>query len=245
MFTLLKNSATQEYIPFKAVDSSNRPAGKTGVTITLLISKDGGNWNAATGSVYEPTTANGAYWYSPSQADKNCDFAMVRYSGSGIDSDYFAFQTKDPQTATLDSIAAQVTTVDGIVDTVAADTATLKGYTDTLEAGQVNILSAIDDIGIGGIGGSGTVIVNHNYGGTDNLKIIDENSSPLDDAEILFYLASDYNAGHTSSGYVKGQSLSTVLGEFEWNCYLDPATYYMIVNKDGYEQVTPKEVIVT
>jgi hypothetical protein len=57
---LLKKSTARNLMIFMT-DSSDHVSGKTGLTLTIVASKDGGNFSSISPTVTEPTTANG--WY--------------------------------------------------------------------------------------------------------------------------------------------------------------------------------------
>ena len=125
------------------------------------------------------------------------------------------------------------------------DIGTILTNVDLIKTDTTDIIADIAALGGNVFTGQGAVMVNHNYGGSNALQVIDENSAPLDGAKILIYLKSDYDAGLRTASYVKGFSQTLVTGLWEWNIHLDPATYYAIVSKDGYEQIVPKEFTVT
>lgn len=81
--------------------------------------------------------------------------------------------------------------------------------------------------------GPGTVIVNHNYGGTDNLTYRTSGGSGIDNAVVQAYLTSDYDAGSTTTNFIVAQVLTNVQGRWVRDMVLDPAAYTLIYYKQG------------
>ncbi len=79
--TYRKNVGSQRTHPIFMRSASSTQEGKTGLSVALTVSKDGGAFAAVTGSVAE--VANGFYSYAPSQADLNCDSCLFKATGSG------------------------------------------------------------------------------------------------------------------------------------------------------------------
>lgn len=79
--------------------------------------------------------------------------------------------------------------------------------------------------------GEGTVAVDHDYGGTDALRVTDPGGAGIQDVAITAYLASDYDAGFRSSAYVRGRSTTNVHGRWRQPISLDPESYKLVVSK--------------
>jgi hypothetical protein len=77
--------------------------------------------------------------------------------------------------------------------------------------------------------GSGSVPVDHNYGGADALRIL-ENDSPFDDATIRAFLAADYAASNFT---VQGETSTDNAGRWVAALDLDPGDYSLVVSKPG------------
>jgi len=104
--------------------------------------------------------------------------------------------------------------------------------------------------GSGSIGlGTGDTAVDHNTGGTDNLKFevtSGTNVTGIDGADVRAYLASDYTAGRRSTAYVKGQTetgpVGGVSGRMPSPMYLQSNsgsnTYTIEFNGAGYQTAT-------
>ncbi len=62
--------------------------------------------------------------------------------------------------------------------------------------------------------GFGTHYVNHNYGGADNLLVVDPDGSPQGGVLITAFLKTDWDAGNRSNVYNRGQT--TTLQDGRW-----------------------------
>ncbi len=80
--------------------------------------------------------------------------------------------------------------------------------------------------------GIGVVQVDADYGGAGRLcyRI---NGIPVDNAEVTFYLLSDYNAGNLASEFIVAASRTRVDGAWVQAVMLDPADYAMVFHKQG------------
>lgn len=93
--------------------------------------------------------------------------------------------------------------------------------------------------------GDGSVSVNHNYGGADNMTVKDGNGVAIDNVQIRAYLQSDYNAGNRAQAYLKGRTQTDVNGQWEQVIRLDPADYTVEFSKQGDYETNTKEVTVS
>ncbi len=84
-----KNVAAQRAHPIFFRSTSSVQSGLTGLGtgFTVTVSKDGGAFGATTGTNAE--IANGAYLFSPSAADVNCDTCYFQATGAGAVSYFF------------------------------------------------------------------------------------------------------------------------------------------------------------
>lgn len=92
--------------------------------------------------------------------------------------------------------------------------------------------------------GLGAILVDHNYGGPDNLRYTDPSGVPIDNARIYIYLKSDYDAGRTGIEYLKGCSETDVNGRWKRAVMLDPEIYSIVFFKQGEYGPDVVEVIV-
>jgi|GEM_PF-1471382 len=91
--------------------------------------------------------------------------------------------------------------------------------------------------------GTGTVPVNHDYPVADAMTILDENLAPVDDAYIKIYSKTNYDAGRLGQEYIVASTMTNVDGHWEEYCWLDPATYIVVVTKSGLQTQTPQLVV--
>jgi len=90
--------------------------------------------------------------------------------------------------------------------------------------------------------GTGDVSVNHNTGGTDNLRAVDQSGAGIDNMEIAVYLKSDFDAGNQAISYRKAWSTTKLDGRWRRPVNLDSGLDYTVLFfKEGRRQVT-KEI---
>jgi len=76
-------------------------------------------------------------------------------------------------------------------------------------------------------GGDGDITVNHNYGGTDALRVVDTQGVPVDNAVIRAFVAADYAAGLIDPNPPKAKTSSD--GRWLAPLQLDAAAYTLTV----------------
>jgi len=83
--------------------------------------------------------------------------------------------------------------------------------------------------------GDGSVRVDHDYGGTDSLRIMDTNDvTPIDGATLTFYFSEDYNAGNLDTAFfARAWATTNSAGRFVTPVYLDPGVYTILVTAAG------------
>lgn len=74
--------------------------------------------------------------------------------------------------------------------------------------------------------------INHDTGGTDILRYM-YSGSGIGNAYILAYLKTDYDAGNTSSSYIKGAARTTADGRWYAPIYVVSGTYTIVFTKTG------------
>jgi len=226
--------ATSFLIELIQRDDTNQPASGLNPNLSICKWAIGQNYSVGTNAVKE--RSNGAYSVALTAAE-------MTNAGDGltfrvVDTTSIAVTYRD-QIELVTEIPEEL--MNDLIELVEA----LPTPGDATLAKQNEILTAIDDLPVGG-GGGGITVVNHDYGGSNALQIVDQaDDSPIENVNIYFFLKSDYIAGNTGSSNVKGWSMSDVNGQWSWSCYLDPATYYMVLDAPGYEQEEPVEVEVT
>lgn len=92
--------------------------------------------------------------------------------------------------------------------------------------------------------GDGSVTVGTDYGGTDNLRVLDSLGDPVDNATIVAYLKADWDAGNQGDAYRVAQTTSAVDGRLALPLQLDPETYTLFCYKEGSISTT-QEITVT
>ena len=97
----------------------------------------------------------------------------------------------------------------------------------------------------GGSVGTGSVVVDHNYGGADNLAFKTAGGAGIDNAVVKAYLKTDYDAGNFADAYVVAWVRTDVNGQWENAMNLDPDTYTFYFFKQGAYEPATKEVTVT
>lgn len=115
--------------------------------------------------------------------------------------------------------------------------------TDSLEA----IRDRGDVAWVSGAGGTGdgSVTVNHNTGGTDNLRYVTSAGAGIEDAYVRAYLKADYDAGNRGAAFVKAIVRTGPDGRWVQDMKLDPATYVFEFVKQGAYGPDTKEHTVT
>lgn len=102
-----KQSTTSYPIPFLMVDSADHVTGKTGLSPTVTISKNGAGFGAAAGAVAE--VANGWYTLAGNATDRDTlGTLLIHASASGADATDAACEivAYDPFDTTTESVAA-------------------------------------------------------------------------------------------------------------------------------------------
>lgn len=95
------------------------------------------------------------------------------------------------------------------------------------------------------LAGVGSTIVDHNYGGTDVLKITDPDGVGVQDAVVTAFLASDYTAGNRSAIYVKGRANTNIAGRWRNPISLDPGSYMLVISKPTVFETNTHALTVT
>lgn len=152
----LLQSSTQDALVFYMTDSADHLTGKTGLTVTVTLSKNGGSFAAAAGAVTE--IGSGWYKVAGNATDTNTlGHLLLHATASGADATDMMFYVSatDPRAAL--ATAASVATLTGYVDT---EIAAIKSKTDSLTFTVAGVVDAniqrINDVTITGNGQSGS-----------------------------------------------------------------------------------------
>ena len=79
--------------------------------------------------------------------------------------------------------------------------------------------------------GDGSVSIDHDYGGTDNYRVLSASGKPIADVQIKAYTSTDYNNGRKSNTYIVGQTETKSDGRWKSVIRLDPGTYVFEFSK--------------
>ncbi len=93
--------------------------------------------------------------------------------------------------------------------------------------------------------GDGSVVIDHNYGGTDALRAVDNLGRPVDNVIISAFLQSDYSASRTQSRYIKAQVSTNVNGRWDSPLNLDPAVYTLLFTRQNVVESNTIDITVT
>jgi hypothetical protein len=93
--------------------------------------------------------------------------------------------------------------------------------------------------------GSGSISVDHNYGGTDNYRYVTSGGVAVDNAQIQAFLRSDYEDGHRGAAFVVGESSTRADGRWARSMQLDPGDYILTFFKPGAYGVDTADLTVT
>lgn len=82
-----------------------------------------------------------------------------------------------------------------------------------------------------GTASSTATLVDHNFGGKDNLSYHTAQGSGIVDATILVYTTEDYNAGNRLNEFVVGSTTTDVNGRWRKQIPLEPGSYTLVYFK--------------
>jgi len=94
------------------------------------------------------------------------------------------------------------------------------------------------------LAGTGAIVVNHDYGGTDALRYVYQ-SVGVADATIQAFNKADYVAGNRGAAYVVAQSQTNSLGRWVRDMMLNPGTYTLVFFKISEFGPDTREIEVT
>lgn len=83
--------------------------------------------------------------------------------------------------------------------------------------------------------GTGTIMVDHNYGGTDALAAQSTTGGRVAGCNIRAYLTSDYQAGNTGVGFVVATTSTDANGRWLQPMMLAPGTYTLVYSEQGFD----------
>lgn len=247
-----KQSSTSYPIPFFMVDSSDHVTAKTGLTVTVTLSKNGGAFAAVAGAVSE--IGNGWYALAGNATDRNTlGELLVHASASGADPfdgqysivDFDPFVFKPPVSlAPADcsgNIPAVVKAQDNIdfgamqKASITAAVPTVAQNRQEMDSNSTKLASILEDTGttipalINASGGAGSIL--HSYTITDSAD-----GTPIDGVEV--WVSTDAaGVNVVASGYTNSSGVFSVM--------LDAGTYYFWRKRSGYNFVNPDQETVS
>jgi hypothetical protein len=81
--------------------------------------------------------------------------------------------------------------------------------------------------------GDGSVLIDHNYGGEDNLSYMTSSLQGIDNATIQAFLKTDWDAGRRTVTYIKGSATTNSRGRWRSPMALDPDNYVLLYARQG------------
>jgi len=81
--------------------------------------------------------------------------------------------------------------------------------------------------------GEDAVLVDHDYGGADNLAYVDADGNAIVGATIKAFLKEDHLAGRTSEAYTQDSTTTTANGRWLRSFLLNPGEYRLVYEKKG------------
>lgn len=123
-------------------------------------------------------------------------------------------------------------------------TVEIKGGADDLSVNTIAILVDVTPVRSSDLTGAGSVVVDHNYGGEDELAIVTTGGVSVAQATIRAYRKANYDAGQRSAAFILGWTLTDVNGRWIRPLMLDPGSYTLYIFKPGSIQSTVSEIIV-
>lgn len=93
--------------------------------------------------------------------------------------------------------------------------------------------------------GTGTVIIDHNYGGLDALRIVAPTGAAIEGVELRAYTAADYNAGRRSRETIRGITKTDVEGRWRNVLMLSVGSYKLVCAKPSQIETRVVDLEVT
>jgi hypothetical protein len=258
-------------LPVNLVTASGTSAvGYNATMLSTVISKDGTAWGSMSGRI-SSIPGDGVYTIgSITPTEMQCYFWAIQVkSNSGcIDRTITGYNLSGPVLNADISGIARIVNVSGLpgISTATSGIATLTAvssaqYTILTAVSGVATLNAVSGIAtltsvssipgtltaissVGTYDGPGNTAVNHDTGGTDNLRYM-SGGVGIDNATIHAYLKTNYDAGLRSSAYIIGQSTTNINGRWSSPIYLDTGnTYTIVFYKQGSYATSTAEITI-
>lgn len=91
--------------------------------------------------------------------------------------------------------------------------------------------------------GQGSVSIDHNYGSTDNYRVI-ANGTPLADVNVRAFVKTDYDLGRKANQYIVGQTVTGTDGRWRSVIRLNIGEYTLEFSKKGAYRTTTTNITV-
>lgn len=193
-----------------------------GITGAITATNASNNLALGTFTVTTNAIAWNAAWDTEVQSE--CNDALVAYdAATGTD-------------VSAVSAPSAATVADAVWDEVQSGHTTAGTFGKYLDQQVSTITSS---------GGSGSVIVNEDYGGANNLRAVDSSGAGINGCTIKAFLTSDYSAGNTGAAFVQAQTTTNSNGDFNQPMNLDPAAYTLVYSLPESFQTTTKTLTVS
>jgi len=93
--------------------------------------------------------------------------------------------------------------------------------------------------------GSGIVLVDHNYGGKDNLTFLSPNGTGIEGGVIQAFAKSDWDAGIRNRSAIAAETTTDAAGHWVREMALVPGDYVLVFFKPGFYAPITQEITVT
>ena len=157
---------------------------------------------------------------------------------------------------------AAVTPVSNVSVPASVNRAVMQGRQVTLEPGDVLTITAIGGPGDTDVNtvailsdatpaqavdlaGMGQVVVDHDYGGADNLRYVTSDGGGISGASVRVYLTSEYSQGNRGRSYIVAEVRTTTNGRWEQPMMLNPDVYTLVFYKHGAYGPDVRQITVT
>lgn len=81
--------------------------------------------------------------------------------------------------------------------------------------------------------GSGAVAIDHDFGGADTYRAVNQAGAGVDNVQVQAFTAEDYAAGRRSTPFVRGETRTRSDGRWSTSLMLDPGAYTLVFFKQG------------
>lgn len=118
----------------------------------------------------------------------------------------------------------------GVVRALVGGTVVALILVTPVETENTDIKSSAIEAGLADAVGDGNVAVDHDYGGADSLRYVDDDGTGIDGAKVVFYLAANYDA---SDYTVAARTVTGSDGRWVSPVYVNAGEYVVVFYKDS------------